>query len=108
MTFFHSALLLLFNFDRESPMSTLSVPSKKRSVLWLPVYLELMLVFVGLVVYAILASINQKVSLFVIMIASLTGATFSFLSKSPAVAFTRRARSRGTGSRFSRSNSCLG
>jgi hypothetical protein len=30
------------------------------------------MVFVGLVVYAILASINQQASLFVIMIASLT------------------------------------
>jgi hypothetical protein len=53
-------------------VSTLSVTPKKRSVLWLPVFLELMLVFVGLVVYAILASINQQVSLFVIIIASLT------------------------------------
>jgi phosphoserine phosphatase RsbU/P len=72
MTFFHSTLLLLFNFDRESGVSTLSVTSKKRSVLWRPVFLELTVVFVGLVVYAILTSINQRASLFVIMIASLT------------------------------------
>jgi len=63
---------LLFNFDRESRVGTLSVTSKKRS-LWRPVFqIELMVVFVGLVVYAILASINQRASLFVIMIASLT------------------------------------
>ena len=53
-------------------MSTLSLTSKKRSVLWRPVFLELTVVFVGLVVYAILTSINQRASLFVIMIASLT------------------------------------
>ena len=54
-------------------MSTLSVTSKKRSVLWRRVFqIELTVVFAGLVVYAILASINQRASLFVIMIASLT------------------------------------
>lgn len=53
-------------------MSTLSVPSTKRSVLWWLVFLELMVVFVGLVVYAILASVNQPASLIVILIASLT------------------------------------
>ncbi len=64
---------MLFNFDRESRVSTLSITSKKRSVLWRrPVFLELTVVFVGLVVYAILASINQRAPLFVIMIASLT------------------------------------
>jgi hypothetical protein len=63
---------LLFNFGRESPVSTLSVTSKKRSVLWRPVFLELTVLFVGLVVYAVLVSINQPASLFVIMIASLT------------------------------------
>ena len=63
---------MLFNFDRESRVSTLFVTSKKRS-LWRPVFqIELTVVFVGLVVYAILASINQRASLFVIMIASLT------------------------------------
>jgi phosphoserine phosphatase RsbU/P len=36
------------------------------------VFLELMVVFVGLVVYAILASVNQPASLIVILIASLT------------------------------------
>jgi phosphoserine phosphatase RsbU/P len=64
---------LLFDFDRESRVSTLSVNSKKRSVLWRRVFqIELIVVFVGLVVYAFLASINQRPSLFVIMIASLT------------------------------------
>jgi len=54
-------------------VSILSVTSKKRSVLWRRVFqIELTMVFVGLVVYAILASINQQASLFVIMIASLT------------------------------------
>jgi sigma-B regulation protein RsbU (phosphoserine phosphatase) len=68
---------LLFNFDRESCVSTLSVTSKKRSVLWRRVFqIELRVVFVGLVVYAILASINQPASLFVIMIASLTVGNF--------------------------------
>jgi hypothetical protein len=66
MTFFHSALLLMFNFDRESRVSTLSDTSKKPSVLWRPVFIELTVVFVGLMVYAILASINQRASLFVI------------------------------------------
>jgi phosphoserine phosphatase RsbU/P len=53
-------------------VSTLPVTSKQRTVLWGLVFLELAVVFVGLVVYAILASINQPASLFVIMIASLT------------------------------------
>ncbi|HYV74271.1 MAG TPA: PP2C family protein-serine/threonine phosphatase [Candidatus Binatia bacterium] len=54
-------------------MSILSVTSKKRSVLWRRVFqIELTVVFTGLVVYALLASINQRASLFVIMIASLT------------------------------------
>jgi hypothetical protein len=53
-------------------VSTLSLTSKKRSVLWRPVFIELTVVFAGLVVYAVLASINQRASLFVIMIASLT------------------------------------
>jgi phosphoserine phosphatase RsbU/P len=68
---------LLFNFDRESCVSTLSVTSKKHSILWRRVFqIELSVVFVGLVVYAILASINQPASLFVIMIASLTVGNF--------------------------------
>ena len=63
-------------------MSTVSVTSEKRSsekrsALWRPVFLELTVVFVGLVVYAVLTSINQRASLLAIMIASLTedGAT---------------------------------
>ena len=54
-------------------MSTSSISSKKRPVVWRRVFqIELIVVFVGLVVYAFLASINQRASLFVIMIASLT------------------------------------
>jgi len=54
-------------------VSILFVTSKKRSVLWRRVFqIELTVVFTGLVVYALLASINQRASLFVIMIASLT------------------------------------
>jgi sigma-B regulation protein RsbU (phosphoserine phosphatase) len=63
---------LLFDFDHESRVNTFSVTSRKRSVLWRLVFLELAVVFVALVVYAILASINQPASLFVIVIASLT------------------------------------
>jgi sigma-B regulation protein RsbU (phosphoserine phosphatase) len=55
------------NFDRKSRVSRPSAASWKRLV-----FLELTVVFVGLVVYAILTSINQRVSLFVIVIASLT------------------------------------
>jgi len=54
-------------------VSTSSISSKKRPVVWRRVFqIELIVVFVGLVVYAFLASINQRASLFVIMIASLT------------------------------------
>jgi sigma-B regulation protein RsbU (phosphoserine phosphatase) len=67
------ALLWLFNFDRESRVSTLSVTSKKRSVLWRRVFqAELAIVFVGFVVYALLASINQPASLWIIMTATIT------------------------------------
>jgi sigma-B regulation protein RsbU (phosphoserine phosphatase) len=53
-------------------VSTLSLTLKKRSVLWrLVSQIEFTVVFVGLVVYAILTSFNQRPSLFVIMIASL-------------------------------------
>jgi sigma-B regulation protein RsbU (phosphoserine phosphatase) len=64
---------LLFNFHREPCVSTLSVTPKKRSDLWRRVFqVELATVFVGLVVYALLLSINQQASLLVIMIAALT------------------------------------
>ena len=54
-------------------MSTLFVTSKKRSVLWRRVFrTELTVVFVGLAAYALLASINLRPSLFIVMIASLT------------------------------------
>ncbi len=54
-------------------MSILFVTSKKRSVLWRRIFrIELTVVFVGLAVYALLASINLRPSLFVVMIASLT------------------------------------
>ena len=64
---------MLLIFHRESGVSDPSVTSRKRSVLWrLALQIELTVVFVGLVVYAILTSINQPASLFVVMIASLT------------------------------------
>jgi sigma-B regulation protein RsbU (phosphoserine phosphatase) len=64
---------LLFDFDSESSVNTLSVTSNKRSVLWRHVFqAELAIVFVGLVVYALLTSINQRASLWIIMTASLT------------------------------------
>jgi sigma-B regulation protein RsbU (phosphoserine phosphatase) len=54
-------------------VSTLFVTSKKRSLLWRRIFrIELTVVFVGLAVYALLASINLRPSLFVVMIASLT------------------------------------
>ena len=54
-------------------MSILFVTSKKRSILWRRIFrIELTVVFVGLAVYALLASINLRPSLFVVMIASLT------------------------------------
>lgn len=68
-----------FNFDREPRVSSLSVTSEKRSVFWRRLFqIELAVVFVGLVVYAFLASINLPASLFVIMIASLTVGNFLF------------------------------
>src|SRR5215469_5755049 len=73
MTFFCLGVTLAVQFPPESRVSILSVTSKKRSVLWRRVFqIELTVVFTGLVVYALLASINQRASLFVIMIASLT------------------------------------
>ena len=61
------------DFDRESHVSALSVTWRKRSGLWrLAFQIELMLAFVGVVVYAFLASINLRASLWVILIASLT------------------------------------
>jgi sigma-B regulation protein RsbU (phosphoserine phosphatase) len=54
-------------------VSTLFVTSKKRSVLWRRIFrIELTVVFVGLAVYALLASINLRPSLFIVMVASLT------------------------------------
>jgi phosphoserine phosphatase RsbU/P len=54
-------------------VSTLSISLKKRSVLWRRVFqIEQALVIVGFVVYALLVSINQRASLFIIMIATLT------------------------------------
>jgi sigma-B regulation protein RsbU (phosphoserine phosphatase) len=66
---------LLLNLDRESRVSTLSVASvtsKKWSLLGRRIFqIELTVVLVGLVVYVLLASINLRPSLVVIMIASL-------------------------------------
>lgn len=54
-------------------MNTPSVTLKKRSVLWRRVlHIEQALVIIGLVVYAILVSINRQASLFIIMVATLT------------------------------------
>jgi phosphoserine phosphatase RsbU/P len=54
-------------------VSTVSVTPEKRPAFWRRVFhIELTVVFVGLVAYAILASINLRASLFVVMIASLT------------------------------------
>ena len=54
-------------------MSTPFVTSTKRSVLWRRIFrIELTVVFVGLAAYALLASINLRPSLFIVMIASLT------------------------------------
>lgn len=63
-------------------MTTLFVTSKKRSVLWRNAFqIELTVVFVGLAVYALLVSINLRASLFVIMIAALTGGQRSHSSR---------------------------
>ena len=54
-------------------MNTPSVAPKKRSLLWRRVFqVEQAIVFVGLVVYALLASIGQRPSLFIVMVATLT------------------------------------
>jgi phosphoserine phosphatase RsbU/P len=64
---------LLFNFDRESRVSAPSVTLKKRSVPWRRVFqIERLLVIIGLVVYALLISMGQRPSLWVIMLAILT------------------------------------
>ena len=57
----------------ESRVSTPSVTHNKRSVLWRSIFrIEQVLVTIGFVVYALLVSINQRASLFIIMIATLT------------------------------------
>ena len=54
-------------------MSTLSVIPKRRSVLWRRIFLiEQVIVAIGLVAYALLVSMNQRPSLWVTMIATLT------------------------------------
>jgi len=64
---------LLFDFDCESRVSTLSVPSKKRSALARRIFqVEQVLVAIAFVVYALLVSIKQPASLWVIMVATLT------------------------------------
>ena len=53
-------------------MST-PVTSKKRSIPWRRVFqIEKVVVFIGFVVYALLASVSQRPSLLIIMIATLT------------------------------------
>jgi hypothetical protein len=57
----------------ESRVSTPSVTLNERSVLWRSILrTEQVLVTIGFVVYALLVSINQPASLFIIMIATLT------------------------------------
>jgi len=65
--------LLFQNPPRELRVSTLAVTIKKRYP-WLPriLQIEQLLVFIGLVVYAILASLNQKPPLLIMMTAILT------------------------------------
>jgi len=63
-------------------------------------------VFVGLVVYAILASVNQRVSLFVIVIASLTVGNLLIPLQFACRRLYVAPPSRGTGSHFSRELRC--
>ena len=64
---------MLFDFDCESRVSTVSVTSKNRSVLSRRIFqVEQVLVAIGFMVYALLVSINQPASLWVIMVATLT------------------------------------
>src|SRR5580700_12130143 len=57
----------------ESHVSTPSVTHNKRSVLWRSIFrIEQVLVTIGFAVYALLVSINQRASLVIIMIATLT------------------------------------
>ena len=74
MTFLFTRVTLAGQFPTgESRVSTPSVILKKRSDLWRRIFqIERVLVTIGLVVYALLVSINQPASLFIIMIATLT------------------------------------
>ena len=64
---------MLFNSDCESRVSPLSVTSKKRSPLSRRIFqVEQVLVAIAFVVYALLVSINQPASLWIIMVATLT------------------------------------
>ena len=64
---------MLFNFERELRVGTLSITSKKRPVLWRIIFrIEQILVAIGFVVYALLVSMNQRPSLWIIMVAILT------------------------------------
>jgi len=64
---------LLFDFDCESRVSPVSVTSEKRSLLSRRIFqVEQMLVAIAFVVYALLISINQPASLWVILLATLT------------------------------------
>ena len=57
----------------ESRPSAPSVTRKKRAVLWRRIFqIEQAIVIIGFVVYALLVSINQRASLLIIMIATLT------------------------------------
>jgi phosphoserine phosphatase RsbU/P len=64
---------LLFNFLLESLVSAPSTTLKKRSGLWRRIFQsEQAIVIVAFVVYAILVSMNQRASLLIIMVATLT------------------------------------
>ncbi len=64
---------MLFNFRHESRVNTPSVTPRKGSNLWRRVFqIEQAIVFVGLVVYALLVSIDKPASLSIILIATLT------------------------------------
>ena len=68
-----SALSLPLNSQREPPVSSPSITLNKRSVFWRRIFqIEPVLVAIGFVVYALLVSIKQPASLWVIVVATLT------------------------------------
>jgi phosphoserine phosphatase RsbU/P len=60
-------------FHGESRVTTAADPLKRRSIVWRRIFqIEEVVVIIGFVVYAVLVSINQRPSLFIVMIATLT------------------------------------